>query len=254
MIANKYKIIEKISQGSFGKVFNAKNIRTNENVAIKIEPKTIGLTSLKNEAKIYQYLSGVNGFPKLKLFGTTDTFNYLIMDLLGLPLGSQTKMSYVEIGTQIIMRVKSLHEMLLLHRDIKPANFLFGTEEQTNKLYLIDVGFSKKYINNGKHILQKNITKIIGSPNFVSLNIHNLIEPSRRDDIESCIYVILTMFLNGQLEWFHKTNINEIYELKKNITYNSCVPNFIKKMLTYVRSLGFEEQPNYEYLIQLLND
>jgi serine/threonine protein kinase len=151
------------------------------------------------------------------------------------------------------MRVQSLHNMFLLHRDIKPSNFLFGLGQQTNKIHLIDVGFSKKYIHNGTHIPYKNITKIIGSPNFVSLNVHNLIEPSRRDDLESCVYVILTMLFNNQLEWFHKTNINEIYEIKKNITYNSHVPTFIKKMLTYVRSLEFEECPNYEYLISCLN-
>ena len=35
IIANKYEILESIGEGTFGKVFKGKNIRTNENIAIK---------------------------------------------------------------------------------------------------------------------------------------------------------------------------------------------------------------------------
>ena len=37
MIAYKYKLIEKINEGSFGTIFKAENIRTKEMVAIKFE-------------------------------------------------------------------------------------------------------------------------------------------------------------------------------------------------------------------------
>ena len=40
MIANKYAILEKISEGSFGTIVKGKNVRTNEFVAIKMELKT----------------------------------------------------------------------------------------------------------------------------------------------------------------------------------------------------------------------
>ena len=40
MIANKYRIIEKLNEGSFGQIFKAENIRTKELVAIKVESKT----------------------------------------------------------------------------------------------------------------------------------------------------------------------------------------------------------------------
>jgi serine/threonine protein kinase len=217
MISNKYNLIEKISEGSFGSVFKAENIRTKENVAIKFEIKMDTIKSLKNEAKIYQYLGKINGFPQLKMFGTTDKVNYLVIDLLGKSLSNTilhfNKLSLkttLLIGIQIINRIKVLHENQLLHRDIKPSNFLFGLEKDTNKLYLVDFGFSKRYTYNGTHIQEKKLTKIVGSLNFVSLNIHNYIEPSRRDDLESCIYIMLTMLL-GKLVWFDKSNLNDIY-------------------------------------------
>ena len=129
---------------------------------------------------------------------------------------------------------------------------LFGKDKNDNKLYLVDFGFTKRYNYNGTHIEEKHIKNIIGSINFVSLNVHNLIEPSRRDDLESCIYVILTILFN-QLEWFNKSNLQEIYQLKQNLIYSSNIPTFIKNMLNYVRKLDFYETTNYEYLINFMN-
>jgi serine/threonine protein kinase len=258
MISNKYNLIEKISEGSFGSVFKAENIRTKENVAIKFEIKMDNIKSLKNEAKIYQYLGKINGFPQLKMFGTTDKVNYLVIDLLGNSLSNTilyfNKLSLkttLIIGVQMINRIKVLHENQLLHRDIKPSNFLFGLEKDINKLYLVDFGFSKRYIYNGTHIQEKKLTKIVGSLNFVSLNIHNYIEPSRRDDLESCIYIMLTMLL-GKLVWFDKSNLNDIYKLKEQIILLEEVPSFIKNLLNYVRKMKFDETPDYNYIINII--
>jgi serine/threonine protein kinase len=257
MIANKYKLIEKINEGSFGTIFKAENIRTKEIVAVKIENKLEQIKSLKNEAKIYQYLGRLDGFPQLKTFGTTNNINYLVMNLLGNSLVNvithYEKISLdtvLVLGIQMIKRIRTLHEKCLLHRDIKPSNFVFGNEN-TNKLYLIDLGFSKRYDYHGKHIEKKNIKNIIGTLNFVSLNIHNYIEPSRRDDIESCIYIILTMLL-GNLEWFNETNVHKIILLKQNIVETNKVPEFIKNILRYVRTIEFDEAPNYDYIIDVL--
>jgi serine/threonine protein kinase len=258
MIANKYKLIEKINEGSFGTIFKAENIRTKEQVAIKFEDKSEQTTSLKNEARIYQYLGRLDGFPQLKTFGTTDKVNYLVMDLLGNSLDNII-VNYKELplkivlvlGIQIIKRIKSLHDKCLLHRDIKPSNFVFGTKNNTNKLFLIDLGFSKRYDYDGKHIEEKNINNIIGSLNFISLNVHNYREPSRRDDLESCVYVILTL-LFGNLEWVNETNVQKMILLKQNIIKKDKVPTFIKNMLHYVRTMGFDAIPDYDYLINLM--
>jgi serine/threonine protein kinase len=256
MIARKYKLIEKINEGSFGSIYKAENIRTKEMVAIKFENKSEQIKSLKNEARIYQYLGKLNGFPQLKTFGTTGDVNYLVMDLLGYSLVDVIKNNELSLnmvlvlGIQIIQRIQSLHNNCLLHRDIKPSNFVFGNKDNTNKLFLIDLGFAKRYDYNGIHIEQKNINHIIGSLNFVSINVHNHIEPSRRDDIESCIYVILTMLL-GDLKWFKETDINKMALLKRNII-NDNIPTFIKKMLKYIRSIEFDATPDYDYIISLM--
>ena len=52
MIATKYKIIEKIKEGSFGIIYKGQNIRTFEPAAIKVEPNNVSKKTLKNEARI----------------------------------------------------------------------------------------------------------------------------------------------------------------------------------------------------------
>ena len=53
IINNKYKILEKIGEGAFGSIYKGQNIRTQELVAIKVEPITNETKLLKNESIIY---------------------------------------------------------------------------------------------------------------------------------------------------------------------------------------------------------
>ena len=71
MISNKYELIEKLNEGSFGQVYKGKHVRTGELVAIKIERKSANSSSLKNEARIYQYLAKEPGFLNLKWYSET---------------------------------------------------------------------------------------------------------------------------------------------------------------------------------------
>ena len=56
----------------------------------------------------------------------------------------------------MLSRLKFLHSKHFLHRDLKPDNFLLGNqedEETANKVFIIDFGLSKPFIDkNGKHI------------------------------------------------------------------------------------------------------
>jgi len=259
MLSNKYKLVEKISEGSFGQIYKGQNVRTGEFVAVKVESNTTNKT-LKNEARIYQYLCKKDGFPLLKWYETSENQNILVIELCGsslLKLIEHYKVfslkTVLRLGIQIIERIKVLHENLLIHRDIKPDNFLFGlnNNRSTNKLYLIDFGFCKRYSYDNKHIIEKNISKLIGTPNFVSLNIHNGTEPSRRDDVESCIYIIAYMLL-GRLEWFDYSVGERMIILKKLFKYKEEVPSFIKIMLHYIHDIRFDEKPDYDYLINIM--
>ena len=84
IIEDKYELLEKIGEGTFGKIFRGKNKITEELVAIKIEKdKNKGSILLKNEARIYQSVLGIFGVPSMRSYGMEGKYSYLVMDLLG---------------------------------------------------------------------------------------------------------------------------------------------------------------------------
>ena len=62
VIEGKYRLINKLGEGSFGQIFAGQNKNTGGNVAVKIE-KTSGKHLLKNEAKMYSLFAGIRGIP-----------------------------------------------------------------------------------------------------------------------------------------------------------------------------------------------
>ena len=288
MISNKYIVLEKLGNGSFGTIFKGENIRTKEKVAIKMCSINNKYNLLKNEAKVYQLIGNIVGFPQLKWFGTENENQYLVIDLLGQSL-SQFKKQYgklshqfvANIGIQIISRLHVLHSIGLIHRDIKPDNFVFGINNNCNLLYLIDYGFSTGYTekeskqkeskqkdSKQKHSKQKdskqkqkNSENIIGTVNYISLNVHKKYEPGRRDDIESVCYILIYLLDLMSWERYKDSSINNILQIveeKENIIHSEKIPIFIRKLLTYIRNISMYEEPNYtlmkSFLMEIIMD
>jgi serine/threonine protein kinase len=79
---SKYKPEKKIGEGSFGKIYSAININTNENFALKMENRDGGQNLLESEAYVLCYLKGT-GIPSVKSYGFSGEHNILVMELLG---------------------------------------------------------------------------------------------------------------------------------------------------------------------------
>ena len=173
-----------------------------------------------------------------------------------LPLFSQvlaphsfSLLDVLHIGRELVKRLMYIHLKGLIHRDVKPANFMFNNDK--TKIYIIDFGFCKKYKDeNGKHIMMNVDKKMIGTPNYVSLNVHDGKEPSRRDDLESIAYIMLYLF-NGSLDW-DKQDMEIMREMKENLIYSSRCPTMMKSYIVYCRQLRFEEDPNYDKICNIL--
>jgi casein kinase I family protein HRR25 len=256
LINKKYRIIEKIGEGSFGLIYKGENIRTRELVAIKVEPIEKDMKLLKNESVIYQYLNNVEGVPFVKWFGKDEKNYYMVINLLGESLQSIKNnstfslTSVLQIGIQVILLLKTIHEKGLVHRDIKPDNFLLGLNSQRKRIYIIDFGLCKSYITNDEHNPIKKTNNLIGSLTYASINTHNCIELSRRDDMESLGYMLVFFYL-GTLPWqeFTSENIDMIKKSKEDITSNDKLPQILVNYIKYVRSLEYEEKPNYFLII-----
>ena len=271
LIFGKYKIIKKIGKGAYSSVFVAKQLINQKMVAMKIQDNTEKLGNLEKEAYYLYELKDI-GIPTIISYGHYRNYNILVEELLGKTIGElfkenkTTKANYIRLkdmllaGIQIIDRIKHIHSKDIIHLDIKPNNFLVGNPDNS-LIYIIDFGFAKKYRSSrtGKHIQFSKNKYFNGNLIFSSLNTMRGIEPSRRDDLESIGYMLIYLYTH-RLPW---TNLNiknelehgeKIYNIKKLIPIKMICEDTPKEMIEYmkyVKSLKFEEKPNYDYLTKL---
>jgi serine/threonine protein kinase len=260
LVANKYNLIEKIGSGSFGAIYKGQNIRTNEFVAVKVEAISSNIRLLKNESAIYYHLIKHDGIPSVKWFGKDDVNYYMVFELLGESLESlkQRRGRFdlnltLQVGIQILNLLKTIHYEGLIHRDIKPDNFLLGLNDKKRQLYIIDFGFCKSYRKGIHHIPIRKTSSLIGSPSFASINAHEFTELSRRDDLESLGYMLLYLY-KGTLNLHQESddflvNNESIKQKKTDIFNDATIPCELVKYMSYVRSLGFDEDPDYSVLL-----
>ena len=87
VIAGKYNIITRIGTGSFGDIFLARVINTNQDVAIKLEKICTKHPHLEQEYKVLRYLNNSphrkTAIPKLMWYGTEGEYRAIAMELLG---------------------------------------------------------------------------------------------------------------------------------------------------------------------------
>ena len=266
---NKYTLIKKLGEGSFGSIYSAKS--QHNWYAIKLENKNRSQYLLENEAYIMSYLQGKR-IPFIKSFGYSGDYNVLVMELMGksleeifenLPIKKMSVNCVGKLGLQMVDILEHIHEKHIIHRDIKPDNFVMGKGEKSKYLYLLDFGLAKKYRSSTtlKHypmIKKKNLT---GTARYASINALNGLTQSRRDDLEAVGYVLL-YFLRGKLPWqgLHLKNKEDRYrkimEIKMDTSpYQLCkgFPKEFEEYVEYTRNLEYEDDPDYANLKNLFN-
>ncbi|KAG1501791.1 hypothetical protein G6F53_011004 [Rhizopus delemar] len=167
------------------------------------------------------------------------------------------------LARHMITRIECVHEHHLIYRDIKPDNFLIGRPgtPHANMVYLIDFGMAKQYRDpkTKQHIPYRERKSLSGTARYMSINTHLGREQSRRDDLESLGHVFL-YFLRGSLPWqglkaaTNKQKYEKIGEKKQTTDIHDLCAGFPDEFsiyLQYVRKLGFEETPDYEFLRDL---
>ena len=268
ILFQKYKLIKIIGKGAFGYVFKGINIQNNSEIAIKVEKKSSLFHFLETECNFLSILKGY-GIPEIKSYGYNNNFYFLIEELLGKNLAqiyssnkSFSLKDITMIAIQAIDRIEFIHSKYVIHRDIKPENFLLGYDNNSI-IYLIDFGMARKYKSSrtGKHLKYSLTGKLFGTFRYLSYNASRGVEQSRRDDLESIGYM-LVFLRNGTLPWkglnlkgsHVKTKYYHSLNLKKSIAPEDLckkLPQEFAEYVRYCRNLGFEDDPNYNYLRNL---
>jgi len=245
--------IQEISKGEFGNIFLV--YYNNKKCILKEENKTY--STLLNEINIYIKLMSVKNIAKILDYYSDSFKNYMILDYYNMTLSfykyrtlsSDNYISSIKNIFKILLStLENIHTLGVLHRDLKPNNICINSKFEP---VIIDFGLSKIYIINNKHIENTKISNIIGNHNFTSKNINNLQQPSRRDDVIACFYILIYLLISKNSERsFCGFKITDEYIKKEVLNFN--IDNIIL-FHSNIYKLSFYQKPQYKLLLSLIN-
>ena len=268
VINDRYIIRRHLGGGSFGDVYEAEDMETQQIVALKFETGAATNPQLPNEYKCYKTLEGGSNVPHVYGLFDYQKSRVLAMDKMGPSLESLFKRcnkkfslkTVLMVADQMLRAIEYVHNSGLLHRDIKPHNFLIGRGDHHRTVYIIDFGVSTNYIDprTKDHIMYTSNNGLVGTAHYVSVNTHLGDQQSRRDDLESIAYVLIR-FLKGELPW-QRVKTKSIEERNEKITQLkiqttaemlcSGIPREFRTFFEYVRRLRYDETPKYYWIRQ----
>ncbi|OJI82600.1 hypothetical protein ASPTUDRAFT_56635 [Aspergillus tubingensis CBS 134.48] len=274
IVADRFKLVNYISSGTYGEIYEATDLNTKsrERVALKMERAKLS-DSLTRESFFYEKLQKGKSTGMLKLHFPTDVcdeYRVMGMELLGPSLwdlryfcgGKFSLKTALLIADQAICRLKSLHDQGIIHRDLKPDNFLMGRGREGNKIYLVDMGLAHEKVlapGNPMNYNGDQANSFLGTNDYAPRAAHQLHCQTYRDDMESFGYVLIDL-LKNTLPWSNMTTTiggqspeQQMGSKKRRITLDELcedLPAVFKQYFEHVRSLRYNQRPNYSKLRQ----
>ncbi|CAL2031586.1 unnamed protein product [Caenorhabditis brenneri] len=245
---NENVLVEKmIAGGGFGQVYRARNLDTQEEVAVKVErASTNDSQRMILESKVLDDMLGTKHFPIVYYIGPHSTYNYIVMQMLGKNLGDIRKLmpskrisitSTVRIGIQIVEALSLLHTKGWLHRDLKPTNCCLGLDEKRKTVYLVDFGMSRKFRNDDGSIREsRHYCGFRGTTRYCSYRMHDRREQGPVDDLW-CLYYSMAELIEGFLPWRDMESVDEMAQTKKILKHEMIFPSMPSRFASFDRNL-----------------
>ena len=265
MIKQQYAVVKKLGEGGFGAVYLVEHAQTRKKAAMKIESATEQIQVLKMEVVVLKELMERGGKHVCQILdrGRNDSFNYVIMTLVGqslqdlrkaCPQSHFTLSSAIRVGIQCLEATMDLHRLGYLHRDIKPGNFAIGREEEgtSRVVYILDFGLARKFVNDrGEIRTPRAAAGFRGTVRYAPLNCHNSRELSRRDDLETWFYQQIEI-TRGKVPWAQVQDKDEVgrYKVRARQTgelIQEC-PRGFGAIISYIDGLKYWDVPDYDFI------
>uniref|UniRef100_A0A8C9RD09 non-specific serine/threonine protein kinase n=1 Tax=Scleropages formosus TaxID=113540 RepID=A0A8C9RD09_SCLFO len=267
MVKDRWKVLKKIGGGGFGEIYEALDLLTRENVALKVESAQQPKQVLKMEVAVLKKLQGKNHVCKFIGCGRNEKFNYVVMQLQGRnladlrrsqPRGTFTMSTTLRLGKQILESIEAIHSVGFLHRDIKPSNFAMGRLPSTHrKCYMLDFGLARQYTNTtGEVRPPRTVAGFRGTVRYASVNAHKNKEMGRHDDLWSLFYMLVE-FAVGQLPWRKIKDKEQVGQIKERYDHRMLLkhmPSEFHTFLDHVLSLDYYTKPDYQLLMSVFEN
>ncbi|XP_016154039.1 PREDICTED: tau-tubulin kinase 2 [Ficedula albicollis] len=267
LVKERWKVLRKIGGGGFGEIYDALDLLTRENVALKVESAQQPKQVLKMEVAVLKKLQGKDHVCRFIGCGRNDRFNYVVMQLQGRNLadlrrsqsrGTFTISTTLRLGKQILESIESIHSVGFLHRDIKPSNFAMGRFPSTcRKCFMLDFGLARQFTNScGDVRPPRAVAGFRGTVRYASINAHRNREMGRHDDLWSLFYMLVE-FVVGQLPWRKIKDKEQVGSIKERYEHRLMLkhlPQEFNVFLDHISNLDYFTKPDYQLLMSVFDN
>lgn len=273
LIDDRWRVGRVLGSGTYGMVYDAhlegsRSRQTYGAPQYVVKTEKSGIKTLRYEASVYRLLRGARGFPKIYYAGRHGNENVVVMQKLGQDLNSLVESQggllsakdALLITYQLVQRLKTLHTAGYVHSVIHPGNVMLAAaddlvDRHAETVYLIDLGDAAPFVQrDGSHIAKEQTGEIVGTLAFGSVSMLKGYTQSRRDDLESVVYLMAYLY-NGRLPWTGERNPDVIARRKKEVGNRELTrgfPIYAASFSAAVRALRFDQTPNYRKLLEYL--
>ncbi len=177
--AGKYVVERVLGQGGMGTVFEARHVRLEQRVAIKVLGSALRehpelVERFEREARACGSLSSAHAVRILDIDATEDGTPFIVMELLdGRDLaqiieteGRQPVSRAVRWVTEACDAIAEAHRLGIIHRDLKPSNLFLAKSDGRSVVKVLDFGIAKRVASADPAITQA--LSPLGTPQYMS--------------------------------------------------------------------------------------
>jgi serine/threonine-protein kinase len=252
IIDERYRIVRELGEGGFAYVYQAEDMITGKQIALKIIKENAikssdNITRFEREARASASLNHPN-IVKVVNIGYHHELPYMASELVkGKTLRGQLnevkRFSFkqaCDIMYQLCEAVQFAHSYLVVHRDIKPDN-VFMTPDETVKLGDFGIAF----FENANRVTQSQV--IIGSVHYLPPEVTNGQSPTFRSDIYA-LGITFFELITGRVPFEGTNQINvAMMHIKERFPSPRIYMNATPKGLEKIILKACRKNPNDRY-------
>ena len=231
IVANRFKIIERIAFGAFSIVYKCLDEQKKNEVCLKIEKiDEDGQSMLKHE---FLVAKSFNSLFLCKTYEYFEVNNYkmISMEILGENLIDTRRKRKNPPSIPMLMNVtflclKSLavmHNKNYVHSDAKPSNFAFRMLNNNSDYSIVLYDFGLSQYEGEDPIVTNYRDNLTRNPRYLSLHTHTTKKWTKTDDIYALIYSMADFWRN-ELPWDGRTTNKLVYEVKNGYDLKLLLP------------------------------